>query len=99
MKNGIRTDKNRRELYKKYEIKRLICKAFLKNSKTPLKIKKQQSLLLSNLPKNSSKVRQKNFCVLTGRSKGVFKKFQISRISFRDLASKGLLAGVFKSSW
>ncbi len=55
--------------------------------------------LLDKLPKNSSKVRLRNRCALTGRGRGYIRQFGISRIKFRDLASEGKIPGVTKSSW
>jgi small subunit ribosomal protein S14 len=54
---------------------------------------------LSRLPKNSSPIRMHNRCKLTGRPKGYMRQFGISRIAFRELASKGLIPGVKKASW
>lgn len=54
---------------------------------------------LSRLPKNSSKVRLHNRCNLTGRPKGYMRQFGISRISFREMASQGLIPGIKKASW
>ena len=54
---------------------------------------------LQKLPKNASPVRQQNRCSLTGRPKGYMRIFGISRIQFREMASKGLIPGVRKASW
>jgi len=54
---------------------------------------------LSLLPRNSSKVRLHNRCLLTGRPKGYMRQFGISRITFREMASNGLIPGVKKASW
>jgi small subunit ribosomal protein S14 len=54
---------------------------------------------LSRLPKNSSPVRLHNRCKLTGRPKGYMRQFGISRITFREMASSGLIPGVRKASW
>jgi small subunit ribosomal protein S14 len=99
MKNGIQLDKRKRELYKKYELKRLICKILLLNKNLPNELKKKRFQELSKLSRNSSITRIRNYCVLTGRTKGTLQKFKLSRISFRELASEGSLMGVFKSSW
>jgi small subunit ribosomal protein S14 len=56
-------------------------------------------IALSQLPKNSSKVRLHNRCKLTGRPKGYMRQFGISRISFREMASNGLIPGIKKASW
>lgn len=99
MKNGIHLDKHKRELYKKYELKRLICKILLLNKNISSESKKKRFQELSKLSRNSSVTRIKNYCILTGRTKGNLRKFRLSRISFRELASEGSLMGVFKSSW
>ena len=54
---------------------------------------------LSRLPRNSNPNRQRNRCKLTGRSRGYMRQFGISRITFREMASKGLIPGVRKASW
>ena len=54
---------------------------------------------LQKLNRNGSPVRYKSRCLLTGRSKGVYQKFGLSRIKFRELALKGLIPGVMKASW
>ena len=54
---------------------------------------------LDALPKNSSPVRLHNRCKLTGRPRGYMRKFGISRVTFREMASNGLIPGVTKSSW
>ena len=56
-------------------------------------------MLLDKLPKNSSKVRLRNRCALTGRGRGYIRMFGVSRIKFRDLATEGKIPGVTKSSW
>ena len=54
---------------------------------------------LSRLPRNSSPVRQHNRCQITGRPRGYMRQFGVSRITFREMASKGLIPGVKKASW
>lgn len=54
---------------------------------------------LNKMPKNSSIVRLRSRCQFTGRSRGVLRKFKMSRICFRDMANQGLIPGVFKASW
>ncbi|MBS3768638.1 MAG: 30S ribosomal protein S14 [Bacteroidales bacterium] len=54
---------------------------------------------LSRLPRNSSPVRQHNRCKITGRPRGYMRQFGLSRITFREMASKGLIPGVKKASW
>ena len=54
---------------------------------------------LDKLPKNSSPIRMRNRCQLTGRSRGYYRKFKISRLCFRELALEGLIPGIVKASW
>jgi len=54
---------------------------------------------LNKLPKNSSPIRLRNRCQLTGRSRGFLRKFKLSRLCFREMANAGLIPGVFKASW
>ncbi len=54
---------------------------------------------LNKLPKNSSPIRLRNRCQLTGRSRGFLRKFKLSRLCFREMANQGLIPGVFKASW
>jgi len=56
-------------------------------------------LKLEKLPKNSSRIRVRNRCNVTGRPRGVYRKFGLSRITFRELASQGMIPGVSKASW
>ena len=54
---------------------------------------------LNQLPRNSSPVRLRNRCILTGRPRGYLRKFKMSRICFRELANNGTIPGIFKASW
>ena len=54
---------------------------------------------LNKLPKNSSRIRLRNRCQLTGRSRGFLRKFKLSRLCFREMANQGLIPGVVKASW
>jgi small subunit ribosomal protein S14 len=56
-------------------------------------------IALSSLPRNSNPTRQRNRCMITGRPRGYMRQFGISRITFREMASKGLIPGVRKASW
>ncbi len=55
--------------------------------------------LLNKMPKNSSPVRRRNRCLMTGRSRGYLRKYKLSRLCFREMASQGLIPGVVKASW
>ena len=64
-----------------------------------MELRNKAQIALSKLPKNSSKIRIKNRCVLTGRSKGVFRYFKLSRIQLRQLTLEGNIPGYSKTSW
>jgi len=71
----------------------------VKNRALPPEERFAAQIKLSKLPRNGSKVRVRNRCEVTGRPRGFYRKFKMSRIALRDLASLGLVPGVTKSSW
>jgi small subunit ribosomal protein S14 len=89
----------RRKLVKSYANKRAKLKAIIKDRSIPAEERFQATLKLAELPRNSSKIRIRNRCALTGRPRGYYRKMNLSRIALRDLASRGELPGVTKSSW
>nr|XP_023922440.1 uncharacterized protein LOC112033898 isoform X1 [Quercus suber]POE97968.1 ribosomal protein s14, mitochondrial [Quercus suber] len=82
-------DNQRRQLAKQFELKRNLFKAFLRDPEIPPELREQQQYKLAKLPRNSSFTRLRNRCIFTGRSRGVYQVFRMSRIVFRELASKG----------
>lgn len=99
MKHLLERDKKKRKLIAKFELKRLTLKSIVCNSKFPINIRWKAGLDLSGLPRNSSKTRLNNRCIITGRGKAVHRSFRISRIELRNLSGKGLISGLKKSSW
>jgi ribosomal protein S14 len=99
MKKLIERDKKRRRLVLQYEKKRLIFKSILANNNLELRTRWKAGLELSSLPKNSSKTRLTNRCILTGRARSVDRELKISRICLRELAGLGKISGLKKSSW
>lgn len=99
MPNSIEKDKKRRFLYAKYEMKRIVLKSIIRDLSLSKNLRFQSVNELNKIPRNSSLGRVKNRCAQTGRSKGNYRMFKLSRITFRELALKGLLPGVTKSSW
>ena len=65
----------------------------------PIEDRFQAQLKMQQLPRNGAKARVRNRCELTGRPRGVYRKFKLSRIALRDLGSTGQIPGVVKSSW
>ena len=80
---------------------KLNVQKLLKNMKTRRKALKEQKdyLALQKLPKNASPVRLHNRCKITGRPKGYIRQFGLSRVTFREMANKGLIPGLTKASW
>ncbi len=95
----IQRNLKRIKLVKKFLKKRESLKKIIKNKKLPLEERFAAQLKLAKIPRNSSKVRIRNRCEITGRPHGVYRKLKISRIALRDLASKGKIPGMTKSSW
>ena len=97
--SAIQRNLKRIKLEKKYQQKRKKFKDIVNNRKLPLEERFQAQLKLAKLPKNSSKIRIRNRCEITGRPHGVYRKLKISRIALRELASSGKIPGMTKSSW
>lgn len=95
----IERDKKRTKLVKRDATKRAALKAVIKDQNVPADERFQAVLKLAEMPRNGSKVRKRNRCALTGRPRSYYRKFNLSRIALRDLASRGELPGVTKSSW
>jgi small subunit ribosomal protein S14 len=97
--SSIQRNLKRIRLVKKFLKKRKNLKKIIKNRKLPLEDRFAAQLKLAKIPKNSSKTRIRNRCEITGRPHGYYRKLKISRIALRDLASKGKIPGMTKSSW
>ena len=97
--SSIQRNLKRIKLTKKFLKKRGDLKKIIKNKKLPLEDRFAAQLKLAKIPRNSSRTRIRNRCEITGRPHGVYRKLKISRIALRDLASKGKIPGMTKSSW
>nr|QOU10636.1 ribosomal protein S14 [Poteriospumella lacustris] len=97
-KSMLQRELKRQILVKKYASKRLKLKNSLKKS-ISIDEKLRISGEIQKLPKNSSKVRLKNRCWKTGRPRGYFRFFGLSRNALREMAHQGLIPGLQKSSW
>ncbi len=83
----------------KYKKRRLDLKNKIKNKNLILEERIKLQSKLNDLPKDSSRIRVRNRCEITGRSRGVYRKFGLSRIKVRELSMSGALPGVIKASW
>jgi small subunit ribosomal protein S14 len=97
--SAIERNKRRRRMVKQYAPKRAKLKAVVLDQSLPMEERFAAQMKLSELPRNSSKVRIRNRCELTGRPRAVYRKFKLSRIAIRELASNGQIPGMTKSSW
>ena len=97
--SSIQRNLKRIKLVKRFSKKRADLKKIIKNRKLPLQERFAAQLKLAKIPRNSAKIRIRNRCEITGRPRGVYRKLKISRIALRDLASKGKIPGMTKSSW
>lgn len=98
-KSAIEKNEKRKRMVKQYAAKRAALLEIANDRDRPMEERFQARLRLAALPRNSAKVRIRNRCGVTGRPRGYHRKFNMSRVSLRDLASDGLIPGVVKSSW
>ena len=89
----------RSQLVKKFKNKRSDLKAKIMKKDISIEERLKLQNKLNDLPRNSSSIRYRNRCKLTGRTRGVYRKFGLSRIKIRELSMSGSLPGVVKSSW
>lgn len=92
-------DHNRRLMAEKFEVKRKLHKALVRDPELPNELREKHRYKLAKLPRNSAFTRIRNRCILTGRPRAVYQLFRMSRICFRELASRGALMGIKKASW
>ncbi|MCH9632265.1 MAG: 30S ribosomal protein S14 [Chlamydiae bacterium] len=89
----------RAKMVSKYWERRQKLKAIISNVETNEEDRLEAINALNKLPRDSSRVRSRNRCQLTGRPRGYLRKFKLSRICFREMANTGLVPGVVKASW
>ena len=95
----INRDVKRVKIAEKFAAKRAALKAVIDDSSKSDEDRYEARLKLQQLPRNASPTRQRNRCAITGRSRGVFRKFGLGRMKLRDLAMKGEIPGMTKASW
>ncbi len=95
----IERERKRQLLVARFAAKRAALKAIANDDSLPMEERFKARLKLAKLPRNSSPNRLHNRCLLTGRPKAYYRKLKMSRIALRELASKGEIPGMVKSSW
>jgi small subunit ribosomal protein S14 len=97
--SAVERNKKRERLSKKFAGRRQRLKDVANDESRPMEERFSARLKLAQLPRNGSPVRVRLRCQLTGRPRGNYRKFQLSRIALRELASTGQIPGMTKSSW
>ena len=97
--SSIQKNLNRKKIVKKFNNRRQNLKKKIMQKNLPIEERFKIQSKLNDLPRDSSKIRIRNRCELTGRTRGVYRKFGLSRIKIRELSMTGALPGVVKSSW
>lgn len=95
----IEREQKRRNTVKKYAAKRAELQAVINDASASAEDRRAALLKLQSLPRNSSPVRLRNRCAMTGRPRGVFSKFGLARGKLRELMMRGEVPGVIKASW
>jgi small subunit ribosomal protein S14 len=98
-KSSIEKNNRRRKMVARLAGKRAELKRVANDESLTLEERFQARLKLAEMPRNSSKVRIRNRCEITGRPRGVYRKVRMSRIALRDLGNSGMIPGLVKSSW
>ena len=98
-KSAVEKNNRRRRMVDRFAKKREALKAVVMDRERDPEERFDATLKLAELPRNTSKVRIRNRCAMTGRPRAYYRKFGLSRIALRDLASEGQIPGVVKSSW
>lgn len=97
--SAVERNNKRVKLAKKYAAKRAALKAAAKDTSLSPEERFNARLKLAEIPRNAAPNRQRLRCELSGRPRGNYRKFKLSRIALRDLASAGQIPGMVKSSW
>lgn len=98
-KSSVEKQKRRERLVKLKWDKRQELKKKITNMNLGEEEREQARIALNKMPRDSSPIRLRNRCQLTGRPRGYLRKFKLSRLTFREMASIGLIPGVTKASW
>jgi small subunit ribosomal protein S14 len=97
--SSVNKNKRRAQMVKRMAAKRARLKTVAENRALPPEERFAARLKLAELPRNSSATRVRNRCEMTGRPRGYYRKFKLSRIALRELATAGQIPGMVKSSW
>jgi small subunit ribosomal protein S14 len=97
--NMVEREKRRAEIAKKYAAKRAKLKEAIRSPKTSADDRAAAQVALQKLPRDASPSRGRRRCAITGRSRGVYRKFGLARVKIRETANRGEIPGLTKASW
>jgi small subunit ribosomal protein S14 len=98
-KSSVEKNNRRTRMAKQHGAKRAGLKAVVMNRELTMEERFDAQLKLAAMPRNGAKIRQRNRCELSGRPRGFYRKFKMSRIALRELGNFGLIPGIVKASW
>ncbi len=97
--NMVEREKRRAKIAKKYAAKRAQLKELIRSPRTSADDRAAAQVKLQSLPRDASPSRQRKRCAITGRSRGVYRKFGLARVKIREVANRGEIPGLAKASW
>ena len=97
--NMVEREKRRAKVAKRYAARRAELKELIRSPKTSAEDRAAAQAKLQSLPRDASPSRQRKRCAITGRSRGVYRKFGLARVKIREVASRGEIPGLVKASW
>ena len=97
--NMVEREKRRAKIVKKYAAKRARLKELIRSPKTSPEARATAQAKLQAQPRDASRSRQRMRCAITGRSRGVYRKFGLARVKIREVANRGEIPGLSKASW
>jgi small subunit ribosomal protein S14 len=95
----VEREKRRTRTVAKYAVKRAKLKEQIRSPRTSDEARAEAQVKLQSMPRDASPTRQRNRCALTGRARGVYRKFGLARTKIREVANRGEIPGLVKSSW
>src|ERR1700733_12376106 len=97
--NMLMREKKQRQIAKKYAARRAELKELIRDPKTGAEAREAAQAKLQQQPRDAAATRQRNRCSITGRSRGVYRKFGLARTKLREAANRGEISGLSKASW
>jgi small subunit ribosomal protein S14 len=97
--NMVEREKRRAKIAARFATRRRELKELIRSPKTSAEERSAAQVKLQKLPRDASPTRGRNRCAITGRSRGVYRKFGLARVKIREVANRGEIPGLSKASW